>query len=86
MDTVLRIFRMLNMKILLWEGVDIEKEKARLQAEIERIDAEIARAEGKLSNEKFVSKAPKKLVDEEREKLKKYQDMKEKCVSQLAGL
>jgi valyl-tRNA synthetase len=39
-----------------------------------------------LNNEKFVSKAPKKLVDEEREKVKKYQDMKAKCEAQLAGL
>ena len=63
-----------------------EKEKARLVAEIERIDSEIARAEGKLTNEKFVSKAPAKLVDAEKEKLAKYQDMKAKCVAQLESL
>ena len=57
-----------------------------LTAEIERIDAEIARAEGKLNNESFVSKAPAKLVDAEREKLAKYQDMKAKCVAQLESL
>ena len=55
-------------------------------AEIERIDGEISRAEGKLNNESFVSKAPAKLVDAEREKVKKYQDMKEKCVAQLESL
>ena len=70
----------------LGELVDIEKEKARLSAEIERIDAEIARAEGKLNNESFVSKAPAKLVDAEKEKLAKYQDMKAKCVAQLESL
>ena len=31
-------------------------------------------------------KAPKKLVDEEQEKVKKYLDMKEKCAAQLAEL
>ena len=70
----------------LGELVDIEKEKARLTAEIERIDAEIARAEGKLNNESFVSKAPAKLVEAEHEKVKKYQDMKAKCVAQLENL
>ncbi|MFQ7079106.1 MAG: hypothetical protein ACLRSW_14870 [Christensenellaceae bacterium] len=33
-------------------------------------DGEIARAEGKLANQNFVSKAPAKLVEDEREKLK----------------
>ena len=70
----------------LLELTHIEKEKARLTAEIERIDGEIARAEGKLNNESFVSKAPQKLVDAEREKVKKYQDMKAKCLAQLQSL
>ena len=49
-------------------------------------DGEIARAESKLSNEQFVSKAPQTLVDAEREKMKKYQGMKEKCLAQLENL
>ena len=70
----------------LGELVDIEKEKARLSAEIERIDSEIVRAQGKLNNPNFVNKAPKKLVEDEQEKVKKYQDMKAKCVAQLQEL
>ena len=70
----------------LGELVDIEKEKARLQTEIERIDAEIARAQGKLNNPSFVGKAPQKLVDAEREKVAKYEDMKAKCLTQLQSL
>ena len=84
--TVSAVTEIAQIYVPLGELVDIEKEKARLTAEIERIDGEIARAEGKLSNEKFVAKAPKKLVDDEREKLKKYCDMKEKCKAQLASL
>ena len=84
--TVSAITDIAQIYVPLGELVDIEKEKARLVAEIERIDSEIARAEGKLSNEKFVSKAPAKLVDAEKEKLAKYQDMKAKCVAQLESL
>ena len=84
--TVSAVTEIAQIYVPLGELVDLEKEKARLQAEIERIDGEIARAEGKLSNEKFVSKAPQKLVDAEREKVKKYQDMKAKCVEQLESL
>ena len=84
--TVSAVTEIAQIYVPLGELVDIEKEKARLSAEIERIDAEIARAEGKLNNESFVSKAPAKLVDAEKEKLAKYQDMKAKCVAQLESL
>lgn len=84
--TVSAVTEIAQIYVPLGDLVDIEKEKVRLTAEIERIDGEIARAEGKLNNPNFVNKAPKKLVDDEREKVKKYQDMKEKCLAQLAAL
>ncbi len=51
------------------ELVDTEKEKARLTAETERLKGEIARAEAKLANPGFTSKAPEKVVENERGKL-----------------
>lgn len=47
---------------------------------------EIRRADGKLNNQGFVSKAPKKLVDEERAKLNKYIEMREKLLKQIESL
>ena len=41
----------------------------RLRKEISRIEGEVARARGKLSNEKFVQRAPVEIVSGEREKL-----------------
>ena len=38
--------------------IDPEKEKARLQKEIERVSGDIARAGAKLQNEGFLAKAP----------------------------
>jgi valyl-tRNA synthetase len=84
--TVSSVTEIAQIYVPLGELVDLDKERARLTAEIERIDSEIARAQGKLNNPNFVNKAPKKLVEEEEEKLKKYQDMKEKCVAQLQEL
>ena len=84
--TVSSVTEIAQIYVPLGELVDIEKEKARLSAEIERIDGEIARAEGKLNNPNFVNKAPQKLVDAEKEKLNKYQDMKAKCAAQLESL
>ncbi len=56
------------MFIPLGELVDVEKEKARLEKEREKILADIARIDGKLNNPGFVSKAPEKVVNDERAK------------------
>ena len=49
--------------------VDPEKEKARIQKEIERVGTDISRATAKLNNEGFLAKAPQSVVDEEKAKL-----------------
>ena len=68
------------------ELVDIEKERARLEAELERVTGEISRADGKLNNKGFLAKAPKKLVDDEKAKRDKYIDMREKILKQIKSL
>ncbi|MBQ9942159.1 MAG: class I tRNA ligase family protein, partial [Christensenellaceae bacterium] len=59
----------------LGDLIDVEKELARLAKEKKDLEGEIARANGKLNNEKFTSKAPAKVVEEERAKLVKYTEM-----------
>jgi valyl-tRNA synthetase len=49
--------------------IDKEAELARLGKEIDRLQGEVQRTEGKLSNEKFVGKAPAEVVDKEKAKL-----------------
>ncbi len=55
--------------------VDMEKEKERLLEEEKRLLSEIKRAEGMLSNRNFIEKAPEKKVQEEKDKLLKYENM-----------
>lgn len=57
------------------ELVDVSLEKERLKSEIEKTEKEIARASGMLKNEKFVSKAPEAKINEEKEKLAKYEKL-----------
>ncbi|SDY97821.1 valyl-tRNA synthetase [Proteiniborus ethanoligenes] len=70
----------------LEELVDMEKEIERLQKEKEKLEGEIKRVKSKLSNEGFVSKAPKQVIDQEREKEIKYQQMMEKVLERLDSL
>jgi valyl-tRNA synthetase len=60
-----------TVEIRAGELVDREAEARKAEAERERLRSEIARAEGKLSNEGFVAKAPPQLVQAERDKLER---------------
>ena len=66
--------------------VDFEQEKERLTKEEERLNKEIKRAKGMLANEKFVSKAPEAKVQEERDKLEKYEQMLAQVKDRMLGL
>lgn len=68
------------------ELIDFEQEIERLMKEETRLSREIARATGMLSNEKFVSKAPEAKVQEEREKLERYEQMMGQVKERLKGL
>ena len=57
----------------LAELVDFEKELARIAKEKENCLKQIAMFESKLSNEAFVSRAPEKVVNDQKEKLAKNQ-------------
>ena len=72
--------------IPLGELVDFEKEKARLNKERDGLLKEIARAEAKLGNPGFVSKAPAQLVAAEKEKLEKNRQMLSALEARIAEL
>ena len=72
--------------IPLDELIDFDKEIDRLIKEKENLQKELDRVNGKLNNEKFISKAPQKVVDEEKEKLVKYQQMFDNVTERLDNL
>ncbi len=72
--------------IPMGELVDKSKELERLNAEKKKLEGEIKRVEGKLSNEGFVAKAPQKVIDEEKEKGRKYSQMLEKVLESIKDL
>ncbi len=68
------------------ELVDKEKELQRLEAEKKKLEGEIKRVEGKLSNQGFVSKAPQKVIDEEKAKGEKYKEMLQKVLQSIESM
>ena len=53
---------------------------------MEKAQSELKRAQGMLTNEKFVSKAPANLIEAEKEKVQKYTDLISKMTNRLAEL
>ncbi len=66
------------------ELVDYKEEFAKLSKEKEQLEKNVASQEGKLANEKFVSRAPANVVQAERDKLANYKDMLEKTIARLS--
>ena len=66
--------------------IDIEQEIARLRKELDVLNKEVERAQGKLSNEGFVSKAPARVIEEERAKLRDYTEKRDKVKARLEEL
>ena len=66
--------------------VDMEKERQRLQKELDNVAGQIARIDQKLQNPGFVSKAPQKVVDGERERRAKLDEQRQKLEDSLRQL
>lgn len=68
------------------ELVNIDEEIIRLEKEYEKAIAEMQRAKSKLENEAFVSKAPVNLVDSEKQKYRKFEDLSQEIWQSLENL
>ena len=73
-------------RLCLFMEVDVAAEKVRLSKEVARLEGEIGKANGKLSNEAFVAKAPPAVIDQERKRVADFEATLSKVRSQLAQL
>ena len=83
---VSKILEGIEIYVPLGALVDTEKELARLKGELDKVESEIKRAEGKLSNQGFVAKAPAQVIEGERAKLAKYLETREALTEALRKL
>jgi valyl-tRNA synthetase len=85
-DAVAAVIPGAEVYIPLEDLVDIAKEIERLEKERANLEKELERVDSKLGNEGFVAKAPAKVIEEERAKKAKYTEMYEKLMERLNGL
>ncbi len=61
-------------QLMLHVEIDLDAERARLDKEIDRLEKEIARAGGKLSNTRFIERAPAAVVEQEKARVAQFGD------------
>ena len=75
-----------KLYIPMGQLVDVAKEIARLTKELEGAKKFLTSLEGKLSNEKFISRAPEAVVNAEREKAAKHRELIAQLEQSLAAM
>ena len=75
-----------DARLALFMEVDVAAEKARLAKEAGRLEGEIAKANGKLSNQAFVAKAPPAVIDQEKKRVADFTAALNKLRDQLQRL
>ena len=85
-DAVSVVINGAKIFIPLDELVDFEKEKERLTKEKTKLESEIKRVNGKLSNQGFLAKAPESLVNEEKAKKEKFEEMMKSVLERLENI
>ncbi len=66
--------------------IDVAAEKTRLGKEAARLQGELAKANGKLSNQAFVAKAPPAVIEQERKRIADFTATSRKIEDQLRRL
>ena len=82
-DAVSKVIAGAQIFIPMADLVDFEEEYQRLSKEKKRLEGEVARAEKKLANQGFLAKAPESVVNEEKEKKVRYEEMLRNVSEQL---
>jgi valyl-tRNA synthetase len=75
-----------DARLCLYMEIDVDAEKARLGKEAARLQGELAKANGKLSNQAFVAKAPPPVIEQERKRIAEFTATLGKIEDQLARL
>jgi len=66
--------------------IDLDQERARLEAEIDRLEKLLRGSAGKLENQSFLERAPEEIVEREREKARSLGEQRDRLVGKRGEL
>jgi valyl-tRNA synthetase len=70
----------------LGDAIDIKRECSRLRGELDRLDGQLRAQEKKLANQQFVARAPRDVVQRERQKERAWREQRETLAAKLSAL
>ncbi|NCY06835.1 MAG: valine--tRNA ligase, partial [Betaproteobacteria bacterium] len=73
-----------GMRLMLDVAIDRDAELLRLSKEVERLDLEILKCKAKLDNPSFAERAPSAVVEQEQERLLRFEQRREALATQYA--
>ena len=77
-ETIQGVIEGVSFGLSIVSEIDVEKERERLDRELKKIAEDIEKINKKLTNEKFIQKAPEKVILENRKRLLEAEDKKSK--------
>ena len=77
-ETIQGVIEGVSFGLSIVSEIDVEKERVRLEKELKKVSEDIENITKKLSNEKFLQKAPEKVILENRNRLSNAEDKKSK--------
>ena len=77
-ETIQGVIEGVSFGLSIVSEIDVEKERVRLEKELKKVSEDIENIIKKLSNEKFLQKAPEKVILENRNRLSNAEDKKSK--------
>lgn len=81
-----RVAKNSQIYMILTGLLDVESEIKKINSQIEKVQKDLDKVNSKLSNEKFVSKAPAHILEREKRIQKEYQDKLDKLMENLNNL
>ena len=84
--SVAAVGRTFEVHVYIRDLIDVEKEKQKLQKNLEKNKKMLISTEKKLSNENFTSRAPEDVIAKEKEKLEEFRNAIEKMTAYLSEL
>ena len=77
-ETIQGVIEGVSFGLSIVSEIDVEKERVRLERELKKVSEDIESISKKLANEKFLQKAPEKVISENRNRLSNAEDKKSK--------
>ncbi|MFL2933763.1 MAG: valine--tRNA ligase [Thalassobaculaceae bacterium] len=85
-ETIQGVIKGVSFGLSIVSEIDVEKERKRLDKELSKVTEDIEKITKKLTNEKFIQKAPKKIILENRKRLLDAEDKKSKLELAMSRL